>query len=65
MEDLLTPAEAAEALVVKVTTLEQWRAKKIGPAYIKLGTGTRSPVRYRKADIDEFLKDNTVQVAKE
>lgn len=55
-DDLLTPQEVADILRVAVTTLEQWRGQRKGPVYKKLGTGSRSPVRYRRGDISEFLK---------
>jgi DNA-binding transcriptional MerR regulator len=53
--DLLTPKEAAALLRVSTDTLEAWRAKHQGPPWTKLGEGIRSPVRYRRADIDRFL----------
>jgi predicted DNA-binding transcriptional regulator AlpA len=55
-QDLLTPQQVADLLQVKTDTLEAWRGKRTGPAWIKLGDGKRSPVRYRKADIDAYLK---------
>jgi hypothetical protein len=56
-QDLLTPQQVADLLQVKTDTLEAWRGKRIGPVWIKLGDGKRSPVRYRKADIDNYLKE--------
>ena len=53
---LLTPKEVADLLKVTTDTLEAWRAKRQGPAYIKLGTGKRSPVRYTRAAVENFLK---------
>lgn len=55
-QDLLTPTQVADLLQVKIDTLEAWRGKRIGPAWIKLGEGKRSPVRYRRADVDSYLK---------
>lgn len=54
--DLLTPKEVADLLKVTTDTLEAWRAKRQGPAYIKLGTGKRSPVRYKRSALDDYLK---------
>ena len=54
--DLLTPKEAAAMLRVSTDTLEGWRAKRQGPAWTKLGEGKRAPVRYRRGDIEAFLK---------
>ena len=57
--DLLTPQQAADLLQVKTDTLEAWRGKRVGPAWIKLGDSKRSPVRYRRQDIDTYLKERT------
>jgi excisionase family DNA binding protein len=57
--DLLTPKEAAALLRVSTDTLESWRAKRQGPPWTKLGDGVRAPVRYRRTDIDQYLKERT------
>jgi excisionase family DNA binding protein len=57
--DLLTPKEAAALLRVSTDTLESWRAKRQGPPWTKLGDGVRAPVRYRRTDIDQYLKART------
>lgn len=56
MSDLLTPQQVADLLQVKTETLEAWRGKRTGPSWIKLGKGKRCPVRYRRADVDAYLK---------
>ena len=55
-DHLLTPKEVADLLKVTTDTLESWRAKRLGPAFIKLGEGKRSLVRYRRSALDEYLK---------
>ena len=55
-QDILTPAQVSDILQVNTSTLEAWRGKRIGPAWIKLGEGKRSPVRYRKTDVEVYLK---------
>jgi predicted DNA-binding transcriptional regulator AlpA len=55
-DDLLTPKEAAALLRVSTDTLEGWRAKRIGPPWIKLGDGQRARVRYRRSEIAAYLK---------
>jgi len=55
-QDLLTPQQVADLLQVKTDTLEAWRGKRIGPPWLKLGDSKRSPVRYRRADVEAFLK---------
>lgn len=54
---LLREAAAAELLDVPRRTLSQWRYLGRGPAFIKLG----GQVRYRLADLETWLTDNTVQ----
>lgn len=49
---LLTPEVAADYLQVTVKTLANWRYLGIGPKYRKVG---QRCVRYRLADLDEFL----------
>jgi len=44
---LLTPAEAAEILVIPVSTLNAWRAQKIEHPYVHIGR----LVRYRPEDV--------------
>ncbi len=56
-QELLTPAQVADLLQVKLETLEAWRGKRTGPAWLKLGDGKRCPVRYRRSDVDAYLKE--------
>lgn len=58
---LLTSEEAAELLGVHVNTLATWRDKGEGPAYIRFGSGTRAPIKYRMRDINEWLEKQTVR----
>ncbi|MCB0924951.1 MAG: helix-turn-helix domain-containing protein [Mycobacterium sp.] len=48
----LAPAAAAEQIAVTVQTLKRWRAKGIGPAYVRMEGGQ---VRYRPADLEAWL----------
>jgi len=43
---------------LKSDTLRKWRVANIGPAYIKLGDGRNSEVRYRIDDVEAFEKSN-------
>jgi excisionase family DNA binding protein len=54
--DLMTPKEAGEYLKISVNTLAAWRSKKRGPQFIKTGR----TVKYSRADLDSYLKKNTV-----
>lgn len=49
--DLLTPAELADLLRVKIGTLYSWRTRGLGPPALKIGGG----VRYRKWEVEAWL----------
>lgn len=51
----LTSNEAAELLRISRRTLERWRLEGNGPRYFKLGTGKRSRVVYREAEIESWV----------
>ncbi len=53
--ELLTPAQAAELLAIGTRTL--WRYSQSGqaPRPIKIGTGRNAPVRYRRAELLDWL----------
>jgi len=57
MEPLLTQDDVAVILNVKIRTLEDWRYRKRGPAYVLVG----DLVRYRHADIIAYLEERTVK----
>ncbi len=48
----VSPKRAAELLGVSVRTLEEWRRKKIGPAFVKLGPKL---IRYEVRELEQFL----------
>lgn len=47
-----TEEQAARRLGISVVTLRNWRWRKIGPAYLKVGRN----VFYLDGDIDEWLE---------
>lgn len=55
-DDLLNSAETAALLGIKINTLEIWRTKGQGPAFIKLGNAPQAPVRYRRAEVVAWLE---------
>ncbi|QZP07091.1 helix-turn-helix domain-containing protein [Caenibius sp. WL] len=55
-DDLLTSAETAALLGIKTNTLEIWRTKGHGPAFLKLGTAPQAPVRYRPSEVTAWLE---------
>lgn len=58
-ENLITSKEAARLLCIKPNTLEIWRHKGNGPAFVKLGDTPQAPVRYLRATVAEWLARKT------
>lgn len=56
MDRLLTVPEAAEYLGVAEATLNNWRVQRRGPAFVKIGPGSRSRVKYRQSALDACLR---------
>ena len=50
-QTLLTETEVAKQLRVSLAALRKWRVMKRGPQFLKVG----SLVRYRQADVDQWL----------
>lgn len=53
--EYLTPQQVHQLTGFTPRALEAMRAKRIGPAYIKLGTARCSPIRYRQVDVRTWL----------
>jgi len=62
-ERLLTTKEAAELLSLSPHALAMYRYKRTGPKYLKT-PGLRGAVRYRKADLLAWLRQNEVTPGK-
>lgn len=59
-ESMLTPADLSRLLGgVPVETLQAWRSRGTGPAFVKVGRH----VRYRRAAVDVWLRERERQVA--
>jgi predicted DNA-binding transcriptional regulator AlpA len=56
LEVLLTEEQAAELLALSVRTLQAWRLRGAGPAFVRAG----SAVRYQRTAIAEWITANTV-----
>jgi hypothetical protein len=52
---LLNDSEAATVLGLSPATLRSWRCRGIGPAFVKMGRGTRAAVRYHHDDLNRFI----------
>ncbi len=55
---LLTPAEVSEVTAIPVVTLAQWRYRKQGLGYLRIGR----LVRYDAADVERYLQTCRVEV---
>lgn len=58
--DLLDEKEAARFLKMAATTLRNWRAKKEGPKYRRVG---KRSIRYRVSDLEAFIAPEHSQAA--
>ena len=58
---LLNEKEAAQFLAVKPTTLQQWRHRAKGPAYIKLV----GKIKYRMDDLLRYLDEQLIEHGRE
>lgn len=57
---MLRPEEVADILGVAVATLAQWRVRRYGPGFVRLGKGQRAPVRYPQSEVVEYVKGRQV-----
>lgn len=48
---------AAPYLSVAVQTLRNWRWRRIGPPYVKMGRA----IRYRVSDLDAYIEANRIE----
>jgi hypothetical protein len=55
-DTLLTEAEASEFLKLSVRTLQAWRIRVAGPAFVHVGRA----IRYRRRDLIVWIEANTV-----
>lgn len=58
---LLTPEDLSWALEVNAHTLAVWRAKGVGPAYVKLGR----QVFYQLDDVYDWIRKSRVEVMRD
>ena len=59
---LLTTAAAAQILGVKPFTLQAWRGRGKGPAYVRVSANR---VRYRVEALDAWVQERTVPAVRE
>lgn len=58
-EALLAEVQAAKLLNLSVRTLQAWRAKHSGPAFVRAGRA----IRYCRRDLQIWINANTVRSA--
>jgi len=56
----MTPAQLAKYLSLDEGTLQNWRVKRQGPPWVKLGLGRNAKVAYRVADVEAWISEMTV-----
>jgi len=59
LDDLLDSEQTSSLLGIKRNTLEIWRCKGKGPAFIKLGEHPSSPIRYQRSRVMAWIAANT------
>lgn len=57
-DERLNTAEASKVLRLSISTMERLRSQGGGPTFEKLGTGKRSRVVYRRADLEAWCAAN-------
>ena len=60
-DDILTTEEAAKLLKVSERTLERWRVRRRIPYVEYPRQGTWAPIRFRRSDILEWLRQHVVK----
>ncbi len=63
-DDILTTEEAAQFLKVSARTLERWRLRRWIPYLEYPKQGAWAPVRFRRADLVEWLRQHVVKASR-
>ena len=56
-DQLLTTAQAAEALQLRSHTLDVWRCEDLGPPFVRLNR----TIRYRRGDLVKWVDDQRIE----
>jgi predicted DNA-binding transcriptional regulator AlpA len=59
LDDLLDSEQTSNLLGIKRNTLEIWRCKGKGPAFVKLGEHPSSPIRYQRSRVIAWIEAQT------
>lgn len=55
-DELLDNEQTAALLGIKPNTLEIWRCRGRGPAFVKMGDTPQAPVRYLRSAVMEWVR---------
>ena len=55
--DFLTSAAVATLLGISEGSLRRWRCRDRGPRYVKFGDAPQAHVRYRRTEVESFVRD--------
>jgi hypothetical protein len=58
---LLSGRAAAAILGVDIALLRRWRQRRIGPPWVRLTDERCAPIRYREADLIDYIVARVVQ----
>ena len=61
-EVFLSEIDLAQRLGLSVKALQGWRARRVGPPFLKLGAGPRARVRYRLTDLLDWEASQRVEL---
>lgn len=61
-DQLLTTKEAAALLVIAEHTLQNMRTAGTGPLAVRIGSGRKAKVRYRRQDLADWVASRVEQV---
>jgi hypothetical protein len=56
--EYLTPRQTAQLIGFSLRALEAMRARRIGPAFVKVGKAKNGPIRYRLEDVRAWMLAN-------
>lgn len=56
----LTESEASTLLGISRKTAQGWRHRRVGPPYVRFGTGRKAAIRYEYGTLLAWARTNTV-----
>ncbi len=65
VEAFLTETQLAQRWQMTVKTLQEWRRRRIGPCFLKIGAGARARVRYPFSALEQWELAQTIATTPE